>query len=99
MDSVAELSRLGSTSLLVEKLESRFTSNFLFNSTMSWEMRALSPTSLMGTRRMSGTKAVWKIVGLRLSSEVSSLSLRMGDPCAVGVQFSSVEDVLLGSLG
>ena len=99
MDSVAELSRLGSTSLLVEKLESRFTSNFLFNSTMSWEMRDLWPASLMGTRRMSGIQAVWKIVGLRLSSEVGSLSLRIGDPCAVGGQFSSVEDVLLGSLG
>ena len=99
MDSVAELSMLGSTSLLVDKLESRFTSNFMFNSAMSWQMRVLSPASLMGSRRMSGIQAVWKTVGLRLSSEVGSLSLRMGDPCAVGVQFSSVEEVLLRSLG
>ena len=42
---------------------------------------------------------MWKIVGLRLSSEVGSLSLRMGDPCTIGGQFSSVEDILLGSFG
>ena len=42
---------------------------------------------------------MWKIVGLRLSSEVGSLSLRMGDPCTIGGQFSSIEDILLGSFG
>ena len=36
-------------------------------------------------------------MGLTLSSEVGSLSLRRTDPCAEGVQFSSVEDVLLRS--
>ena len=66
--SVAELSRLSSTSLHVEKFGSRFTLNLVLSSVMSWATRTLSPASLMGASWTPGSYEEQKIEGLRLSA-------------------------------